>query len=117
MDFRAKIAQLALHKHSNIVSVTSTGNYLDGRPYIVMEFVPFAQPIDKYCRAKKLPLMRRIELIINLCEAVAFINRACVHRDLKPSNVLVSDELGLKASTVTAQSPAIGTVTPATLTK
>src|SRR5262249_32658203 len=58
--------------------------------YFVMEHID-GEPIDAYCRRHELPVPRRLELFLTVCDAVQYAHRnLVVHRDLKPSNVLVS---------------------------
>jgi non-specific serine/threonine protein kinase/serine/threonine-protein kinase len=80
---------LARLEHPGIARLLDGGMAADGRPYMVMEFVD-GQSITDYCRAGKLPLRERLNLFIQVCDAVAYAHRRLiVHRDLKPSNVLI----------------------------
>ncbi|CAN5823770.1 hypothetical protein BH23GEM3_BH23GEM3_09430 [soil metagenome] len=55
-----------------------------------MEYVE-GQPIDRYCDARQLGVDERLELFLDVCEAVQYAHRnLVVHRDLKPSNILVT---------------------------
>ena len=59
------------------------------RPYFVMEHVA-GLPITDYCDAGRLPIRRRLELFVQVCEAVQHAHtKGVIHRDLKPSNILV----------------------------
>jgi eukaryotic-like serine/threonine-protein kinase len=59
-----------------------------------MEFVD-GVPITKYCDEHRLSVQERIELFIQVCEAVQHAHqKAIIHRDLKPSNVLVREQDG-----------------------
>lgn len=81
---------LARLEHPNIARMLDAGLSADGLPYFVMEYVD-GQPIDVAVRA--LPLEYRIELFLQLADAVAYAHRnLLVHRDLKPGNVLVTQE-------------------------
>ncbi|GAB5535212.1 MAG: hypothetical protein Rubg2KO_14610 [Rubricoccaceae bacterium] len=61
-----------------------------GLPYLVMEYVE-GDPITAFASSESLTLRRRIDLFLDVCEAVQHANRALiVHRDLKPSNILVT---------------------------
>ncbi|MET0645088.1 MAG: serine/threonine-protein kinase [Pyrinomonadaceae bacterium] len=82
---------LAALSHPNIARLLDAGTTDDGVPYLVMEYVD-GEPIDLYCRSRKLPLNDRLKLFNKVCEAVAFAHRhLVVHRDLKPSNILVNE--------------------------
>jgi serine/threonine-protein kinase len=89
--FRVERQILAKLDHPNICRMFDGGVTDDGEPYIVMEYIPGAVPIDDYCDAHELDIPSRIRLFINICEAVQYAHQfLVVHRDLKPSNVLVS---------------------------
>lgn len=61
----------------------------DGRPWLAMEYVDGLR-IDEACDRAKLNLRKRIELLIEVCEAVAHAHQhLIVHRDLKPGNILI----------------------------
>ncbi len=55
--FKAERQILASLDHPNIARLLD-GGALDGRPYVVMEYVR-GQPIDEYCDARKLPVRER----------------------------------------------------------
>jgi serine/threonine protein kinase len=84
---------LANLEHPNICRLLDGGVTTDGEPYIVMEHVRNARPIDEYCSSHDLGLNERLELFRQACSAVQYAHRfLIVHRDLKPSNILVTDE-------------------------
>jgi len=85
---RQILAQLA---HPNIARLLDGGVAPDGRPYIVMEPVD-GQRIDVFCDQRQLPLRARIELFLQVIDAVQYAHQNLViHRDLKPPNVLVTE--------------------------
>jgi tetratricopeptide (TPR) repeat protein len=54
-----------------------------------MEYVD-GEPITAYCRRVGAPLRVRLDLFLQVCDAVEYAHRnLLVHRDLKPSNILV----------------------------
>ncbi|MEX2168352.1 MAG: protein kinase [Pirellulales bacterium] len=62
-----------------------------GRPYFVMELVK-GVPITKYCDEKQLSLRARLELFVQVCQAVQHAHqKGIIHRDIKPNNVLVAE--------------------------
>ncbi|MEM8486160.1 MAG: protein kinase [Bacteroidota bacterium] len=68
-------------------ALSSTGQ----RPYLVMEYVE-GVPIDQYCNAHTLSVDARLQLFIQVCQAVQYAHENLVlHRDLKPSNILVEE--------------------------
>src|SRR5918993_783040 len=88
--FEAERQALALMDHPNIARVLDAAATDTGRPYFVMELVK-GVPITKYCDEKRLPPRARLELFIQVCQAVQHAHqKGIIHRDLKPSNVLVA---------------------------
>ncbi len=80
---------LARLRHPNIATLLDGGITGDGDPWFVMELVD-GQPIDRWCDARQLDLRQRIELFLQVVDAVGHAHRnLVVHRDLKPSNLLV----------------------------
>ncbi len=87
--FEAERQVLAMMNHPNIARVYDAGVTDQGRPYFVMEYVP-GVPITQYCDTHRLRLEERLELFMQVCDAVKHAHsRGVLHRDLKPSNVLV----------------------------
>ncbi|CAN5480413.1 hypothetical protein BH10PSE17_BH10PSE17_03110 [soil metagenome] len=83
---------LATLSHDHIARLYDAGVDGQGRPYLAMEYVE-GQPIDVYCRERKLSVADRIGLLLQVAEAVAHAHsRLIVHRDLKPANILVTPE-------------------------
>ena len=61
-----------------------------GRPYFVMELVK-GTPITKYCDQHRLTIAQRLELFVQVCQALQHAHqKGIIHRDIKPSNVLVA---------------------------
>ncbi|HPW13762.1 MAG TPA: serine/threonine-protein kinase [Thermomonas sp.] len=86
---RQLLAQL---RHPNIATLLDGGFSDDGDPYFVMEYVDGA-PIDQWCDTRTLGLRGRVQLFVQVLEAVGHAHRNLViHRDLKPSNLLVDGE-------------------------
>lgn len=83
---------LAGLEHSNIARLLDGGIEADGTPYFVMEYAS-GTSIDEYCRRHELNLSARLQLFLQVLDAVAHAHRSgIVHRDLKPANVLVTEE-------------------------
>jgi serine/threonine protein kinase len=87
--FQSERQVLALLNHPNIAKVFDAGGTDSGRPYFVMEYVP-GIALTRYCDQHHLGVEQRVELLIQVCEAVQHAHqKGIIHRDLKPSNVLV----------------------------
>lgn len=75
--------------HPNIARVLGTGQVPDGRPFLVIEYVP-GMTLSKYIVEHSPTFEQRLELFATICEAVQFAhNHEIIHRDLKPSNILI----------------------------
>ena len=82
---------LADLEHPRIARLLGGGTHED-RPYLVMEHVE-GKPLDVYCTEHALELDRRIDLFLDICDAVDAAHRQLiVHRDLKPRNILVNQD-------------------------
>jgi eukaryotic-like serine/threonine-protein kinase len=89
--FQVERQALALMDHPDIAKVFDAGVTAHGRPYFVMELVR-GVPITKYCDQHRLGVKPRLDLFIQVCQAVQHAHqKGIIHRDLKPSNILVTD--------------------------
>jgi serine/threonine protein kinase len=92
--FEAERQALALMEHPNIAKVLDAGATETGRPYFVMELVRGIKITD-YCDQQRFSTPRRLELFIQVCQAVQHAHqKGIIHRDLKPSNILVTEQDG-----------------------
>jgi eukaryotic-like serine/threonine-protein kinase len=81
---------LARLEHPGIARLYDAGVADDGRPYMVMELID-GTPITQWCRQANAALHQRLDLFLQVCDAVAYAHQnLVVHRDLKPGNVIVS---------------------------
>jgi non-specific serine/threonine protein kinase/serine/threonine-protein kinase len=88
--FRFERQVLAGLDHPGIARLLDAGTTADGVPYFVMEFVD-GQPIDAWCRDRRLDPRQRVLLIERVCDALAYAHQHLViHRDVKPANILVT---------------------------
>jgi serine/threonine protein kinase len=88
--FEAERQALAMMDHPNIAKVLDAGATETGRPYFVMELVKGVSITD-YCDANSLSTKERLELFIQVCNAVQHAHqKGIIHRDIKPTNVMVT---------------------------
>jgi len=88
--FEAERQALALMDHQSICHVLDAGATESGRPYFVMELVKGVKITD-YCDRHSLSIDARLELFIQVCDAVQHAHqKGIIHRDIKPSNILVT---------------------------
>jgi len=92
--FEAERQALALMDHPHIARVFDGGATPVGRPYFVMELVR-GKPITRFCDENCLPTRNRLDLFIQVCQAIQHAHqKGVIHRDIKPSNILVIDHDG-----------------------
>ena len=90
--FESERQALALMSHPNIARVFDAGIAEDGRPFFVMEYLP-GVVITDYCDAHRLAARQRLDLFLQVCEAVQHAHqKGVIHRDLKPGNILVDEQ-------------------------
>lgn len=83
---RQMLAQL---RHPHIATLLDGGFTPEGDPYFVMEYID-GLPLVRWCDERRLGLRQRVELFLQVLDAVGYAHRnLVVHRDLKPSNLLV----------------------------
>lgn len=98
MDSRDVIARfelerqtLALMSHPSIAHIIDAGTTDSGQPYFAMEYVA-GIPLNRYCDQHRLSIDARLQLFLQICDAVQHAHqKGVIHRDLKPSNLLVSE--------------------------
>ena len=75
--------------HSNICTIYDVGD-IDGRPYLVMEYLEGETLADRIARGP-LPPSQVARLGAEICEALDAAHRQhIIHRDLKPANVMLT---------------------------
>ncbi|MCA9127309.1 MAG: serine/threonine protein kinase [Planctomycetales bacterium] len=88
--FEAERQALAMMDHPSIAKVLDAGCTQQKLPFFVMELVK-GIPITEFCDQNKLGTEARLELFIQVCNAVQHAHqKGIIHRDLKPSNVMVA---------------------------
>jgi tetratricopeptide (TPR) repeat protein len=89
--FEAERQTLALLDHPNIARILDGGTTNTGQPYFVMELLEGAKITD-YCDTHRLSVSQRLELFVQVCQAVQHAHqKGVIHRDIKPSNILVTE--------------------------
>lgn len=89
--FQREAQILARLEHPAVARLIDTG-VQHGRTWIAIEYVRGTR-IDAYCDQRDVPIRQRVQLLVQLAEAVAAAHRMLVvHRDIKPANVLVTDD-------------------------
>jgi serine/threonine protein kinase/tetratricopeptide (TPR) repeat protein len=82
---------LASLEHAHIARFYDAGIDPNGLPYVAMEYVQ-GQPLTDWCDAHLLAISARLELFVQVLEAVQHAHeKQVIHRDLKPSNILVTE--------------------------
>ena len=90
--FKREGRLLARLTHHHIARLIDAGITLNGRPYLVLEYVD-GERIDRYCDVRGLSVEARVRLVLDVLAALSHAHsNLVVHRDIKPSNVLVSDD-------------------------
>lgn len=82
--------------HDAIVKLLGTGECVvrgTPTPAIILEHVKDAKPITKYASDLALSTRRRLEIFLEVCEAISHAHlQGVLHRDIKPANILVHSE-------------------------
>ena len=83
-------------RHRNIVTIFDVGDY-NNQPFMAMEYIQ-GQTLGALIAGDPPPsIIRRLELIEELCDGLAYAHRqGVVHRDVKPANLMVDAEGTLK---------------------
>jgi eukaryotic-like serine/threonine-protein kinase len=97
--FEQESQALARLHHPGIAQIYEAGSAATPhgqQPFFAMELI-LGQPLVEYADRKKLSTRKRLELMIQVCEAVHHAHqRGIIHRDLKPGNILVEENGQIK---------------------
>jgi eukaryotic-like serine/threonine-protein kinase len=78
--------------HPNVVKVFDAGE-ADGKPYIVMEYVPGETVAELLARRRRLSPAEAVDIIAQASQGIHHAHEhGLVHRDVKPQNLLVRDD-------------------------
>jgi non-specific serine/threonine protein kinase/serine/threonine-protein kinase len=90
--FREERGILASLEHPNVARLLDGGATETGLPFVAMEFIE-GQPIDVFCRTRRLSMPERLAVFRQVCAAVQYAHQHLViHRDIKSANILVTDD-------------------------
>jgi eukaryotic-like serine/threonine-protein kinase len=102
--FGQKSQALGRLQHPDIAQIYEAGTAdagFGGQPFFAMELIR-GKPPAEYADEHTLNTRQRLELMIQVCEAVHHEQRrGIIHRDLKPGNILV-DQSGLPVFLISA---------------
>jgi formylglycine-generating enzyme required for sulfatase activity len=91
--FRREAELMARVHHPNIVSVHDFGS-VDGRPYLVMEYVEGGDLRRQMVPGRAMPVHQVRPLVSPVTQALACLHaHGILHRDLKPENILMHHEV------------------------
>jgi serine/threonine-protein kinase len=112
---RIEAQALGQLRHPHIVSVSTFGKTVDGRPYIIMEYLQGRTLREELVARGRLPVLEAVTYAGELLSALAAAHAiGIVHRDIKPDNLFLSEApssprslkvLDFGVARVTPQSP------------
>jgi non-specific serine/threonine protein kinase len=87
--FRSEAKAASRLNHPNICVIHETGETVDGRPFLAMEFIE-GQTVEALTRKSRLKIREVIQIGIQVAEALdAAHTLRFVHRDIKPGNIML----------------------------
>ena len=87
--FRREAELMARVHHANVVQVHDSGT-VDGRPYLVMEYIEGGDLRGRMEPGRLLPSDQVRPLVLPVAQALTCLHaHGIVHRDLKPENILM----------------------------
>ncbi len=81
----------SLSEHPSIVTMFDAGFTAEGRPYLLMAYMPGGSLEDRLAASGPLPWREAVPICVRMAGALEVAHRAdVVHRDVKPDNILLS---------------------------
>ncbi len=97
--------------HENITIVHDLGE-IEGKPYIVMEYLPGTDLKQVIKQKQKLSLRQKLDFASQISKGLAFSHsKNIVHRDIKPENIRVLDDGKVKIMDFGIAKPTTSTMT------
>jgi eukaryotic-like serine/threonine-protein kinase len=89
---RREAESLTRLKDANIVSIIASGQTLDERPFIVMEYLRGQTMADELAARGQLPVLEALDYACQLLRGLSAAHAVgIVHRDVKPDNLFLCD--------------------------
>ena len=94
--FERELEAIGRLDHRNVVRAHDHGTLVDGRPYLVLEYIPGPNLREVIVERGTLPPAEMLAILEPVCDALAAAHEVgLVHRDVKASNVILGhDALG-----------------------
>jgi len=96
---------MSLTKHPNILKCFGVFESLNGRPYLILEYIRGKDNIGSSLRnlmeKVKIEFYKKIDIAIQICNGMQHANNCVpgfIHCDLKPENILITDEYVVKVT-------------------
>jgi serine/threonine-protein kinase len=91
--FRREIQVASAVRHLNVAHMESLERAPDGRPFIVMEYVPGLTLRELLSRGGYMPAPDVVDIMGQICAALDCAHwQGIIHRNLKPDNVIIAEE-------------------------
>ena len=91
-SFNNELKVLLNLNHPHIERLYEGGITTDNIPYLVVEYIKGVH-IDQHCDQHRLKLKQRIELFLQVCDAVSAMHQSLIiHRDIKANNIMVNQQ-------------------------
>jgi serine/threonine-protein kinase len=93
--FAREARTAAALQHPNIVTVHDFGTTIEGRAYLVMEFIKGLNLAQWIRRNRPTDAAAAAVFLADVCAAVGVLHDAgIIHRDIKPSNIMITEGTG-----------------------